>query len=67
MATRCSSQENIRTAGDDSHGNRLPVCVDSVANTAVQELDESAISALIGFFQILNKWDLEVKRNGKTV
>ena len=36
-----------------------------VSNTAVEELDESAISALISFFQTLDKWDLEAKSNGK--
>ena len=36
-------------------------------NTAVEDLDESAIPVLIGFFQTLDEWDLEVKSNGKAM
>ena len=67
MANRCSSQENTLTAGDDSDANRLPACNDRIASTALEDLDESAIAALIGFFQSLDKWDLEAKSNGKAM
>jgi hypothetical protein len=38
-----------------------------VPNTVLEELDESAISVLIGFFQTLDKWNLEAQSNGKAM
>ena len=65
MANRCSSQDTpARACGDDVN---TPLGTNRVASTAVEDLDESAISALIGFFQILDKWDLEAKSNGKAM
>ena len=65
MAAKYSSQDIICTADDAT--DRQAVCEGRVSNTAVEELDESAISALISFFQTLDKWDLEAKSNGKTM
>lgn len=66
MAAKCNSQEIICTADDDVT-NRQAVCGGRVSNTDVEDLDESAISALIGFFQTLDKWDLEAKSNGNAM
>ena len=65
MAAKCISQEIVFITGDDATDRQ--VCAGQVSNTAVEELDESAISALIGFFQTLDKWDLEAKGNGEAM
>lgn len=66
MAAKYSSQEITRAPGDIKT-DRQAVCAGRVSNTAVEDLDESATSALIGFFQTLDEWDLEVKSNGKAM
>lgn len=66
MAAKCISQEIICTADDDA-SDREAMCAGPVSKTTIEELDESAISALIDFFQKLDKWDLEAKSNGKTM
>ena len=66
MAAKYSSQEIICTASDDAT-DRQAVCAGRASNAAVEDVDESAISALIGFFQKLDKWDLEAKGNGEAM
>lgn len=66
MAAKCISQEIICTTGDDTT-DRQAVCACRVSKITMEELDESAISALIGFFQKLDRWDLEAKSNGKAM
>jgi hypothetical protein len=65
VAAKYISQEIICTTGDDATNRQ--VCAGRVSNTAAEELDEGAISALINFFQKLDKWDLEAKSNGKAM
>lgn len=66
MAAKRISQEIICTADDDA-SDRQAMCAGPVSKTTIEELDESAISALIGFFQRLDNWDLEAKSNGKAI
>lgn len=66
MAAKRISQEIICTADDDPN-DRQAVSAGPVSQTTIGELDESAISALIGFFQRLDNWDLEAKSNGKAM
>ena len=66
MAAKCISQEIICTADDDA-SDRQAMCAGRVPNTAVEELDQGAISALIGFFQKLDNWDSEAKSNRKAM
>ena len=66
MAAKYSSQEITRAPGDIKT-DRQAVCAGRASNTAVEDLDESAIPVLIGFFQKLDEWDLEVKSNGKAM
>jgi hypothetical protein len=66
VAAKCNSQEIICATGDVATDHQA-VCAGRVSNTVIEELDESAISALIGFFQKLNEWYLEVKSNGKAM
>lgn len=58
MAAKCSSQGISCATGDDTT-DRQAVCAGRVSNTAVEELDESAISALINFFQTLDRLGFE--------
>jgi len=51
--------------GHRSVVSRAPVCGEQCVSAGTDELDESAISALISFFKTLDKWDLEANRNGK--
>ena len=51
--------------GDRSIVNPAPMCAEQLVSGEINELDESSLSALIGFFKTLDKWDLEANRNGK--
>jgi len=42
---------------------RSDVSIDEGASA----LDEAAIAKLIAFFRLLDKWDLEAKRNGENL
>lgn len=66
MAAKCNSQEIICTKGDVAT-DRQAVCAGRVPNTVLEDLDESAISVLINFFQTLDNWDLEAKGNGEVM
>lgn len=65
MAAKYISQEIICIASDDATNRQ--VCAGQASNTAVEELNEGATSALINFFQKLDQWDLEAKSNGKAM
>jgi len=56
--------EGDRCSGDcaDLNTRHLSQCADCIPNTVEESLDQTAISTLSGFFQILNQWDLEVKK-----
>ena len=47
--------------GDRSIVNPAPMCAEQLVSAEVDALDDSAISALIGFFKTLDQWDLEAK------
>ena len=66
MAAKYISQEIICTADEDA-SDRQAMCAGRVSNTTAEELDENAISALIGFFQTLDSWDLEAKSNSEVM
>jgi hypothetical protein len=51
--------------GDRSIVNPVPTGTEQLVCAEIDELDDSALSELIGFFKILDKWDLEAKRNEK--
>ena len=51
--------------GERSIVNPAPMCAEQLVSAEVDALDDSAISALIGFFKTLDQWDLEAKRNDK--
>ena len=65
MASRRKLQDTADIGGHRSVVNPPPVCGGQGVSAEVDELDESAISALISFFKTLDKWDLEANRNGK--
>jgi hypothetical protein len=65
VASRRTLQTTADVGGGHSIVNPAPVGTEQFASTEIDELDESALSALIGFFKTLDKWDLEAKRNDK--
>lgn len=65
MASRRRLQDTADIGGERSIVRRAPMCAEQLVTAETDELDESAISALISFFKTLDKWDLEANRNGK--
>ena len=65
MASRRKLQMTADVGGDRSIVNPAPIGTEQLLSAGIDELDESALSALIGFFKTLDKWDLEANRNGK--
>jgi len=41
--------------------------VSELRETQIHELDDSAVSMLLSFFKLLDRWDREVERNAKVM
>ncbi|HWC19260.1 MAG TPA: hypothetical protein VG498_19770, partial [Terriglobales bacterium] len=65
VASRRRLQMTADVGGDRSIVNPVPMGTEQLVSAENDELDESALSALISFFKTLDKWDLEAKRNDK--
>ena len=65
MASRRRLQTTADVGGDGSITNPAPMGAEQLVTAETDELDENAISALIGFFKTLDKSDLEENRNDK--
>jgi hypothetical protein len=65
VASRRKLQTTADVGGDRSIVNPASIDAEQLVSAGIDELDESALSALIGFFKTLDKWDLEAKRNEK--
>jgi len=65
VASRRKLQTTADVGGDRSIVSRAQTCAEHLKTAETDELDDSALSALICFFKTLDKWDLEANRNGK--
>jgi hypothetical protein len=65
VASRPRLQTTADLGGNRSLVNPAPMGAEQLVTAESDELDDVALSALIGFFRTLDQWDLEAKRNGK--
>jgi len=65
VASRPRLQTTADLGGNRSLVNPAPMGAEQLVTAETDELDDVALSALIGFFRTLDQWDLEANRNGK--
>ena len=63
---KTTSAEVPQIAGDSADSSRNGVS-ESRCERDIAGLDDLSVSALLSFFEILDRWDREAKGNAKTV